>query len=41
MSLWTVFFSEVAGTGMLLLLGCGVVANAILAGRRGSAEAGS
>jgi glycerol uptake facilitator protein len=35
MSLWTVFFSEVAGTGMLLLLGCGVVANAILAGTKG------
>ena len=35
MSLWTVFFSEVAGTGMLLLLGCGVVANVILAGTKG------
>jgi glycerol uptake facilitator protein len=35
MSLWTVFFSEVAGTGMLLLLGCGVVANVILSGTKG------
>ena len=35
MSLWTVFFSEVAGTAMLLLLGCGVVANVILAGTKG------
>ena len=35
MSLWTVFFSEIAGTGMLLLLGCGVVANVILAGTKG------
>jgi glycerol uptake facilitator len=35
MSLWTVFISEVAGTGMLLLLGCGVVANVILAGTKG------
>jgi glycerol uptake facilitator protein len=35
MSLWTVFFSEVAGTGMLTLLGCGVVANVILAGTKG------
>jgi glycerol uptake facilitator protein len=33
--LWTVFYSEVAGTGMLLLLGCGVVANVILAGTKG------
>ena len=35
MSLWTVFFSEIAGTAMLLLLGCGVVANVILAGTKG------
>jgi glycerol uptake facilitator len=35
MSLWTVFISEVAGTGMLTLLGCGVVANVILAGTKG------
>jgi len=35
MSLWTVFFSEVAGTGMLTLLGCGVVANVILSGTKG------
>ena len=34
-SLWTVFVSEVAGTGMLLLLGCGVVANVILTGTKG------
>ena len=34
-SLWTVFISEVAGTGMLTLLGCGVVANVILAGTKG------
>jgi glycerol uptake facilitator protein len=35
MSLWTVFFSEIGGTAMLLLLGCGVVANVILAGTKG------
>jgi len=35
MSLWHVFFSEVAGTSMLLLLGCGVVANVLLAGSKG------
>jgi glycerol uptake facilitator protein len=29
-SLWTVFFSEVVGTGFLLLLGVGVVANVAL-----------
>jgi glycerol uptake facilitator protein len=34
-TLWTVFYSEVAGTAMLLLLGCGVVANVILAGTKG------
>jgi glycerol uptake facilitator protein len=34
-SLWTVFISEVAGTGMLTLLGCGVVANVILSGTKG------
>jgi glycerol uptake facilitator protein len=35
MSLWTVFVSEIAGTAALLLLGCGVVANVILAGTKG------
>jgi glycerol uptake facilitator protein len=35
MSLWTVFTSEVTGTAMLTLLGCGVVANVILAGTKG------
>jgi glycerol uptake facilitator protein len=35
MSLWHVFFSEVAGTSMLLLLGCGVVANVLLTGSKG------
>ena len=30
MSLWTVFGSEVVGTGVLLLLGVGVVANVVL-----------
>jgi glycerol uptake facilitator protein len=35
MSLWTVFISETAGTAALLLLGCGVVANVILAGTKG------
>src|SRR3954449_12055050 len=34
-SLWTVFISETAGTAALLLLGCGVVANVILAGTKG------
>jgi glycerol uptake facilitator protein len=33
--LWTVFFSEVLGTGMLTLLGCGVVANVLLARSKG------
>ena len=31
----TIFVSEVAGTAMLLLLGCGVVATAILKGSKG------
>jgi glycerol uptake facilitator protein len=35
MSLWTVFISETAGTAALLLLGCGVVANVILAQTKG------
>ncbi|MEJ7726371.1 MAG: aquaporin family protein, partial [Actinomycetes bacterium] len=35
-SLGTVFLSEVAGTGMLLLLGCGVVANVALAKTKGA-----
>ncbi len=35
MSLWTVFVSETVGTAALLLLGCGVVANVILAGTKG------
>ena len=30
MSLWTVFGSEVVGTGVLILLGVGVVANVVL-----------
>lgn len=34
--LGTVFISEVVGTGLLTLLGCGVVANAILKGTKGS-----
>jgi glycerol uptake facilitator protein len=34
-SLWTVFVSEVVGTAALLLFGCGVVANVILAGTKG------
>jgi glycerol uptake facilitator protein len=34
-SLWTVFISETVGTAALLLFGCGVVANAILAGTKG------
>ena len=35
MSLWTVFMSETFGTAALLLFGCGVVANVILAGTKG------
>ncbi len=35
MSLWTVFVSETVGTAALLLFGCGVVANVILAGTKG------
>jgi glycerol uptake facilitator protein len=35
-SLATVFWSEVAGTGFLLLLGCGVVANVALARTKGA-----
>ena len=35
MSLWTVFISETVGTAALLLFGCGVVANVILAGTKG------
>ncbi len=35
MELGTIFLSEVAGTAMLLLLGCGVVANVILAKNKG------
>jgi glycerol uptake facilitator protein len=35
-SLGTVFLSEVAGTAMLLLLGCGVVANVALAKTKGA-----
>ncbi len=34
-SLWTVFGSEVTGTGILLLLGVGVVANVLLAQSKG------
>lgn len=36
MSLGIVFLSEVFGTGMLTLLGCGVVANVALKGTKGS-----
>src|SRR3712207_8199405 len=36
MSLWTVFGSEVVGTGVLLLLGVGVVANVVLPGTYGN-----
>ncbi len=32
---WDIFVSEVTGTAMLLLLGCGVVATAILKGSKG------
>ncbi len=35
MSLGTVFVSEVLGTAMLLLLGCGVVANVLLGKSKG------
>ncbi|GAB4100113.1 MIP/aquaporin family protein [Sinomonas halotolerans] len=37
MSLGIVFLSEVLGTGMLTLLGCGVVANVALRGTKGNA----
>ena len=37
MSLWTVFGSEVVGTGILLLLGVGVVANVVLPQTLGNA----
>ncbi len=37
MSLWTVFGSEVVGTGVLLLLGVGVVANVVLPSTYGNA----
>src|SRR5688500_17927549 len=36
MSLELVFLSEVFGTGMLTLLGCGVVANVALKGTKGN-----
>jgi glycerol uptake facilitator protein len=36
MSLGTVFLSELFGTGMLTLLGCGVVANVALKGTKGN-----
>lgn len=35
-SLWLVFLSEVVGTGFLILLGCGVVANVALAKTKGA-----
>ena len=35
MNLGAIFFSEVAGTAMLVLLGCGVVANVVLAKTKG------
>lgn len=34
-SMWEIFFSEVMGTGLLLLLGAGVVANVILPKNKG------
>jgi glycerol uptake facilitator protein len=37
MNLGTIFLSEVFGTAMLTLLGCGVVANALLAKTKGNA----
>ncbi len=36
MSLGIVFLSEVFGTGMLTLLGCGVVANVAMKGTKGN-----
>lgn len=36
MSLGTIFLSEIFGTGMLTLLGCGVVANVALKGTKGN-----
>ena len=36
MSLGTIFLSEVFGTGMLTLLGCGVVANVLLGKTKGN-----
>jgi glycerol uptake facilitator protein len=36
MSLGTIFLSEIFGTGMLTLLGCGVVANVLLAKTKGN-----
>ncbi len=40
LSLGQIFVSEVAGTGMLLLLGCGVVANVVLAKTKGNGGGG-
>ncbi|HMR14360.1 MAG TPA: aquaporin family protein, partial [Arachnia sp.] len=36
MSLGVIFLSEVVGTAMLILLGCGVVANTALAKTKGN-----
>lgn len=36
MSLWEVFLAESFGTAMLVLLGCGVVANVALAKTKGN-----
>ncbi len=40
LSVGQIFISEVAGTGMLLLLGCGVVANVVLAKTKGEGGGG-
>ena len=40
LSVGQIFISEVAGTGMLLLLGCGVVANVVLAKTKGNGGGG-
>ncbi|TVR24450.1 MAG: aquaporin family protein [Nitriliruptor sp.] len=40
LSVGQIFVSEVAGTGMLLLLGCGVVANVVLAKTKGNGGGG-
>ncbi len=40
LSVGQIFISEVAGTGMLLLLGCGVVANVVLSKTKGEGGGG-